>query len=60
MSPKAEAPRLKVALKRFTREQDFERERGNLDKIRRLGRNKHITQNLASFSQGEFSFIIFP
>ncbi|KAG9237326.1 kinase domain-containing protein [Amylocarpus encephaloides] len=55
-----EAPSLQVALKEFKYKVDFEHERENLNKIRGLKNNKHITQNFATFSQGNKHYIIFP
>ncbi|KAK2054557.1 kinase domain-containing protein [Colletotrichum caudatum] len=51
-----------VVLKEFLHrnQTDFETERNNLASIRKLGDNKHITQYLETFSQGDRSYIIFP
>ncbi|KAK2039810.1 kinase domain-containing protein [Colletotrichum somersetense] len=51
-----------VVLKEFLHrnQTDFETERDNLASIRKLGDNKHITQYLETFSQGDRSYIIFP
>lgn len=57
---KIEAPSLEIALKDFRIKKDFEAERKNLDKIRGLSLNKHITQSFATFSQGKNSYIMFP
>ncbi|KAK1991583.1 kinase domain-containing protein [Colletotrichum falcatum] len=51
-----------IVLKEFIRrnQHDFETERNNLASIRGLGDNKHITQYLETFTQGDRSYIIFP
>ncbi|KAK1965418.1 kinase domain-containing protein [Colletotrichum sublineola] len=51
-----------IVLKEFPsrNQQDFETERANLASIRRLGDNKHITQYLETYSQGDRSCILFP
>ncbi|KAK2025438.1 kinase domain-containing protein [Colletotrichum zoysiae] len=51
-----------IVLKEFLHrnQTDFETERNNLASIRSLGDNKHITQYLETFSQGDRSYIIFP
>ncbi|KAH8667345.1 kinase domain-containing protein [Tricladium varicosporioides] len=56
----ADAPKLQVALKEFKYREDFVQERDNLQKIRRLEKHKHITQNLATFEQGDKCYIVFP
>ncbi|OHE92906.1 protein kinase domain-containing protein [Colletotrichum orchidophilum] len=54
-----ESPNLRVALKEFKYRGDFQQERENLAKIRKL-RNKHITLNFETFSQSDRSYIVFP
>ncbi|KAK1676342.1 kinase-like domain-containing protein [Colletotrichum godetiae] len=48
-----------IALKEFKRDEDFQQERDNLRRIRKL-RNKHITIHFETFSQGDRSYIVFP
>lgn len=70
---KAETPRLQIALKLIHRTKVmpspedshalqtlFQREQENLMTIRTLKNNVHITQNLATFSQQNQDYIIFP
>ncbi|KZL81213.1 serine threonine protein kinase [Colletotrichum incanum] len=61
-NPRTEPYSCEVILKEFMNRSkgDFEAERENLVSIRRLGNNKHITQYLETFSQGDRSYIIFP
>ncbi|EXF75138.1 protein kinase domain-containing protein [Colletotrichum fioriniae PJ7] len=49
---------LDVALKEFRYEKDFDQERSNLSALRKLPNTKHIAQSLATFSQGEKSYIL--
>ncbi|KAK1498983.1 protein kinase domain-containing protein [Colletotrichum cuscutae] len=59
MSLQLEYQNAEVALKEFKRDKDFQQERDNLKRIRKL-RNKHITIHLETFSQGDRSYILFP
>ncbi len=49
-----------VALKQFRHVDKFKKERDNLEKIRRLKNNKHMTLSLGSFSQEGRHCLIFP
>lgn len=40
--------------------EDFKQERDNLIKIRKIAKNRHITQSFESFSQGGRGYIVFP
>ncbi|KAK1454862.1 protein kinase domain-containing protein [Colletotrichum melonis] len=49
---------LHVALKEFRHESDFDQERTNLNALRKLPNTKHIAQSLATFAQGDKSYIL--
>ncbi|KAF4784666.1 protein kinase domain-containing protein [Colletotrichum scovillei] len=52
-------PFVDIALKEFGHEKDFKREQSNLVSLRKLS-NTHIAQSLATFSQGDRSYILSP
>ncbi|KAI1261434.1 kinase-like protein [Xylariaceae sp. FL1019] len=50
---------MRIAIKEFPREQDFQKERGNLDMIRNLI-HPNLIKHIATCQQGITCFVIFP